>query len=227
MADAELGVLLEPLNDADDLENEIGTVNVATEPEKRGGAQTGGGGQGLFGRGTAVAAILAAILSQVRSVAQFGSGLLKTVSKFLVPLIAGLVNIIRPAIDAILNRIAELNLSEVLENTIGNLTDKIQSLVNGIREFLGLGQNKSADTTNIPGSQASVQNLQDGVSEQQAADIAGNPVNSLTSFTLSSMTTAFVDQIEKIGTENADRQDEEKKSNTGSGIEEIIKEIVE
>lgn len=225
--DLEVGVLLEPVNE-DELEDDVGPVNVGTEPEDRGGAGAGGGGQGLLGRGTVIATILAAILSQVRSVAQFGSGLLKSVSKFLVPLIAALVNIIRPAIDALLNRLAELNLSNVLENTVGNLADKVQSLVNAIREFIGLSnQNNSANETNIPGSQASVQNLQNGVSKKQAAEIAGNPGKSALSFTLSGMTTAFVDQIEKIGTENADRQDEEKKSNTGSGTEEIIKEIVE
>ena len=225
--DLEVGVLLEPVNE-DELEDDVGPVNVGTEPEDRGGAGAGGGGQGLLGRGTVIATILAAILSQVRSVAQFGSGLLKSVSKFLIPLISALVDVLRPAIDALLNRLAELNLSNVLENTIGNLADKIQSLVNGIKEFLGLdNKNDSTTTTNIPGSQASVQNLQNGVSDEQAAQIAGNPGKSALSFTLSGMTTAFVDQIEKIGTENADRQDEEKKSNTASGTEEAIQEIVE
>jgi len=107
MADAELGVILEPKND---LEDEVDDVKVGV---------TGGGGDGDMtpgqreeqesvvsggvAEGLGKAAVLAGILSQLKSVTGIISAVLGTISRALVPAVEVLADLLRPVIESVNN----------------------------------------------------------------------------------------------------------------------------
>ncbi len=211
MADAELGVLLEPQND---LEDEI--ENPEVEAEVEGGRFAGRGGRsGVAGGGlaavgalinpvTAVLAILTAILSQLRSVQQFAGGIFRTVQRKLAPLIASLIQFFRPTFSRIAEALANFDIREALSTGLQNITIAIKRLAQKILSAVGI------DTTIGTQSGATLSQEQlrqtSGVPTGQVQPTEGTEANRP-----QGMAPWFKDRLDSLNPKTADRHDEEQK----------------
>jgi hypothetical protein len=146
MADAELGVMLEPTND---LQDEVGDVQADV---------TGGGGAGQMtaadqqqqesvvaggvSKGLVAAGVIGAVLSQLKSITGIVSAVFGAISRSLVPIVESLADLLRPLIQGV-NQVLQsperLQESMQIQGRAANLSTGLSSL-----PLLGAGVNAAA-----------------------------------------------------------------------------------
>lgn len=217
--DLEVGVLLQPKND---LEDEVGTVEADTDFE--GNGQAGGAG-GMGGRaGIAIlAGLLTVIASQLRSISALGSGVLNTISKLLAPIVAYIAQFLRPAINTILDALANFDISEAasefLSNLVSNLQGLGQTIVSGFRN--AVSQIPGVDVTEGEGGQQ----RGGGGGQQIEGGFSDMPQNIGQLGNLGSTSMFVADHFENVQTVASDLQDEEKKSVYAEFVNELVNEL--
>lgn len=125
MADAELGVMLEPKNDIEDEVDDV-TVGVGGESKDLSPAQqqqqesvvAGGVSKGL-----AAAGVLVGILSQLKSVTGIINAVFGTISRALVPTVEVLAEILRPLVSAVNDFIS--NPGQTIQNVTQGTVDRV------------------------------------------------------------------------------------------------------
>jgi len=225
--DLEVGVLLKPKNN---LEDEVDDVNVGADVD--GGGRRGRGGVGtgrltaaagiVRGAGPAIiAGLLAAILSQLRSIQEFTGGLLRTINRLIAPLIAGLVDFLRPVFDFFADALANFDIRNALNSALSNFAANLR----GVAELIATGFREAV--SQIPGVDITQDNRTQqeqgagrigGQTATQGAATAAAPGNPVAQGLI---TTA----IEQVQTQSSDREDEEKKNIWANAIEELEEEI--
>ena len=213
--DGELNVFLKPANNLED-EIDEPTVNANME-QNRGGAagqrqEQGGGMIAGVGRKGIVIGILAAILSQMRSIQETAGGLLRTFSKMIAPLLAGFVETIRPFIEMVSENLANFDLANAVANLGRNLVNNLRNVFNSLLSALGVKKR-------VGGGSGGPSSVQD-VAANNPRSTVGIPTQEaqLTEGTAATRSEGFApfmaDAIDKINPKTADRHDEERKEVT-------------
>jgi len=212
MADAELGVLLEPQND---LEDEIESPKVEADVE--GGRFAGGrGGRGgarggiaaigaLINPITAILAALTAILSQLRSVQQFTGGIFRNIQRQLAPLLAGFIQTIRPAISRIADSLSNFDIRNALSNAFDNIVRAFRQVGEQILSAVGIDKTL---TTQGPGATPTQQEINQS---RGVPNLETIPTEGTQASRPEGVAPFFKDAIDSFNPKTADRHDEEKK----------------
>jgi len=219
VADAELDVLLEPAND---LEDEIDSPEVDADVNGggrfagRGGSAAGtAGGVAILGKLlnplTVIIGILTAILSQTRSVQQFTSGIFSIIERTIAPLVGGLIQVLRPAIENVTQALANVDIRGALGNIADRITRDIQRLGEDILSAVGIEKDLTPDG---PGGVPQGNLTEPGAPQPQFQD---------TETTAAQRPGGFAgpfapELLDTINPKVADRQDEDKKEVLGGSV---------
>jgi len=223
-ADAELGVMLEPKND---LEDEVDDIEVGADVNGGAGRGRGGNtgtllGAGAVARGAAAGAvlgILAAMLSQLRSVNETASGLLKTFNRLALPLIASIVDLIRPLIDFVNEGLAQFNIRDALNS----FTSSIGATFSRVADSIITGFNNAVSS--IPGVDIGQEGNQN-TRGSRGGNVGGQAVGTSIAATNPAITgfSVLANQLDNLGTDTADLQDEDKKETGANILGQILEE---